>query len=66
MTDLTWGPSKEERAITLLCPQRGRLLTEVFQGLFNLLGCEVDVGIWGNERCVQPVIVVVTVDGVGS
>lgn len=47
-------------------PRKGELLTEVFQRLLNLLGCEVDVGIWRNDGGVQPVVVVITVDGVSS
>lgn len=49
-------PSADER----------ELLTEVLQRLFDLLGCEVNVGIWRNEGCMEPVVVVITVDGVGS
>lgn len=40
-------------------------LTEVFEGLFDLLGGQVDPGVRGDQRRVQPVIVVVAVDGVG-
>lgn len=47
-------------------PPKGDLLTEVLQRLLDLLGGEVDVGIWRNEGCVQPVVVVITVDGVSS
>lgn len=47
-------------------PTKGELLTEVLQGLFNLLGCEVNVGIWRKEGCVEPVVVVITVDGISS
>lgn len=49
-----------------LVSSKGKLLTEVFQCLFNLLGGEVYVGIWRNEGCMEPVVVVITVDGVGS
>lgn len=45
---------------------KGQLLTEVFQRLLDLLGGEVDVGVWGKERRVEPVVVVITVDGVSS
>lgn len=57
--------SSVHTAIVTHCHHRRRL-TEVLQGLFNLLGREVNVGIWRNEGCVEPVVVVITVDGVGS
>lgn len=73
------GPWLRTPAITVLSPderellKKGKkkkkereLLTEVFQRLFDLLGCEVNVGIWRNEGCMEPVVVVITVDGVGS
>ena len=47
-------------------PGKGESLTEVLQRLLNLLGREVNVDIWRNERGVKPVVVVITVDGVGS
>lgn len=40
-------------------------LTEVFECLFNLLVGQVESGLWRHEGSVQPVIVVVAVDGVG-
>ena len=47
-------------------PDQRKLLTEVLQRLFNLLGREVNVGIWRNEGRMEPVVVVITVDGVSS
>ena len=46
--------------------EKGGSLTEVLQRLLNLLGREVNVGIWRNEGGVEPVVVVITVDGVSS
>lgn len=39
-------------------------LTEVFECLFDLLGGKVEPGVRCNEGRVQPVIVVIAVDGV--
>lgn len=41
-------------------------LTEILQSLLNLLDGEVQVGIGGEERGVEPVVVVIPVDGVCS
>lgn len=40
-------------------------LTEVFESLFDLLGGQVEPGVRCDEGSVQPVILVVAVDGVG-
>ncbi len=40
-------------------------LTEIFECLFDLLGCQVETGVHCDEGSVQPVIMVVAVDRVG-
>lgn len=39
-------------------------LTEVLEGLFDLLGGQVEPGVWRHQGSVEPVIVVVAVDRV--
>lgn len=60
---------KRERGLTLLLFTVFNAgiakLTEVFECFFDLLGGQVKPGAWCDEGSVQPIIVVVAVDGVG-
>lgn len=42
------------------------VLTEVLEGLLYLFSGEVQAGVWGDERGVQPVVVVIAINGVRS
>lgn len=59
----------EEREIVSELQRREKgmqTLTEVFEGLLNLLDGQVDVDIGGNEWSVEPVVVVIAVYSVCS